>query len=68
VLKIVALKNAKAADLAKTLNAVFGKADGLAVATDDRTNSLILQGKPEKLLEVAALIQELEERTASEKK
>jgi hypothetical protein len=59
-IQIVRLKNARAADTAKLLMAVFGKAAGLQVIADDRTNSLLVGGSLDQQAELLKLVVELD--------
>jgi type II secretory pathway component GspD/PulD (secretin) len=58
--RVFALKSAVAADLAKVLGEAFGR-ERLVISVDERTNALIVRGRPLDLLEVEALIQRLDQ-------
>ncbi|HZN35690.1 MAG TPA: secretin N-terminal domain-containing protein, partial [Pirellulaceae bacterium] len=58
-LKIVQLKNASAPALATVLASVFQRE--FRIAVDERTNSLLLRGSPERLVIAVALIARLDE-------
>ena len=66
VTKVFRLKNAKAASVAKTLESLYGQRKG-RLASDDRTNSLVVIATGEHLLEIAVLIEELDAPAAEEK-
>jgi hypothetical protein len=66
--QLIRLKYANAAEVAKTLSAVFRKGEGATVVADERTNALILQAAEEKLREMRTLIAELDSEEAPKKK
>jgi uncharacterized protein (TIGR03067 family) len=58
---VIRLKNAKAADLAKIVTAVFGDGrNSVVIVADPATNSLVVRGTEEKLREVQALVERLD--------
>jgi type II secretory pathway component GspD/PulD (secretin) len=59
-LKIVQLKHAAAAALANVLHDTFAR-EPIRIAVDERTNSLLLRGSPERLEAVLALVARLDE-------
>lgn len=59
-LKVFQLRFAAAADLAKILSLVFDK-EPLKIGVDERTNSILVEGTPEKLAVVQALLVRLDE-------
>jgi hypothetical protein len=67
VIRVVALKNATAVDLARTLTAVFRRAEGLSIVPDERTNTLIVRGAETPLAAVLRLVIELDSIEAAKK-
>src|SRR5262249_47952621 len=58
--KVIRLKHAKAAPLLNLLQELYGQKDHLRMACDDRTNSLVLVGAEIPLVEIVALIEQLD--------
>jgi len=56
--KIVTLKNSKAADAARVTEQLFG---GLTIAVDESSNSIILKGSTKTIDEVLAVLSKLDE-------
>jgi hypothetical protein len=64
-LKIFALKSLPAPHAANAIEDLFG-ADSLRVSIDDRSNSLIVLGKPESIQIIEALLMNLDQKQAKE--
>ena len=60
VVEVMKLDSVKAADVVKAAAAMFPKAEGLIIVAEEKSNSVLLRGQPDKLLKVGALIAELE--------
>jgi hypothetical protein len=60
VTNVIFLKHAKAASLQKILEDLYGQKNLFHIATDERTNSIILVGVEEALIEIQALLQKLD--------
>jgi hypothetical protein len=58
--KVIRLKHAKATSLLGLLQELYGQKEHLRMASDDRTNSLVLVGAATPLVEVVALIEQLD--------
>jgi len=56
----IRLKQVKASELARTLLAVLGRDEAGHIVPDDRTNSLLITGRPEQAKEVMRLIELLD--------
>jgi hypothetical protein len=62
--KVFTLNKSPAAEAARTIESLFG-AQTLRVATDDRTNSLIVLGAPNSLMAVEALLGRMDQQTSA---
>lgn len=59
-LQIFRLTRSSADNVAQVLAKIFTKAEGMAVAVEERTNSLLIRGSPETLEKVKALLEVLD--------
>jgi hypothetical protein len=64
-IRVISLKHAKAADLAKTISELLDvRGSDLRMSVDARTNRVLIHGPQERIDEVSALIQALDEPSA----
>ena len=59
--RVFVLKNADAQKLSGVINTIFGR-QGVTVAVDGRTNSLVIAGDADTLEEVRKLIEQLDKK------
>lgn len=65
--KILRLKHAKAAPTAKLLKELYGERSAMRVASDERTNSVLVAGQDDQLARVEAIVMKLDVEGAEEK-
>jgi type II secretory pathway component GspD/PulD (secretin) len=61
VIKVFALSNSRAADVVRAIGPIL-EGQPIALTSDERTNSIIVQGRQKELETAAALIQQLDEK------